>query len=614
MATYKEIFGKQVKFLSSDPANEAEGQIWYNSTSGTFKSVLVSEAWSSSGSMISGRSTLAGASAGTQTATVFFGGYDGSVSNLTEEYDGVGWTVGGNLGTARYYIGGSGTLTAGLGFTGGAGTPGGSNATGATEEYDGSTWTAGGTMSTARIYIGTGAGTQTATFCFGGSTVPYPPSSPTNLVEEYNGASWTSSPAMPRASRLSMGFGTTTAAVNCGGNDYSTTTDEWNGTSWTEGGTLPVAKDAAASMGIQTAGMIAGGGNPGSAPGFTTVASKYDGTSWTALPAIATGRRHLPGAGTTTAAVIGGGETPPYTTVTEEFNVSANLITGASWASGGALNTGRMNVSMGGTQTDSILIGGHTSPGATPSGVELYDGSSWTTSGTVPYIADYSVYAGTSTLGVIMGGAPYATTSAELSGTSWTAGGSLNTGRSQLMGAGTQTAAVAFGGYTDATTETAVTEEYNGTAFTNNPNSMSLARGRGAGFGIQTAALCVAGNATPSETMSAATEEYNGTSWTAGGNYVVATGSFIGGFGTQTSGIAVGGADNGYTTLTGGYDGTAWSTRAAAANPAGRTQTAGADSSSGLRAGGGPNTTQRDGSEEYTGETTALNYKTITTS
>ena len=51
MATYKEIFGKQVKFLSSDPANEAEGQIWYNSTSGTFKSVLVSEAWSSSGSI-----------------------------------------------------------------------------------------------------------------------------------------------------------------------------------------------------------------------------------------------------------------------------------------------------------------------------------------------------------------------------------------------------------------------------------------------------------------------------------------------------------------------------------------------------------------------------------
>ena len=40
MATYKEIFGKQVKFLSSDPDNEGEGQVWYNSTSDTFKNVV----------------------------------------------------------------------------------------------------------------------------------------------------------------------------------------------------------------------------------------------------------------------------------------------------------------------------------------------------------------------------------------------------------------------------------------------------------------------------------------------------------------------------------------------------------------------------------------------
>jgi hypothetical protein len=40
MTTYKEIFGKQVKNYSSDPANDAEGQVWYNSTSGTFKSLL----------------------------------------------------------------------------------------------------------------------------------------------------------------------------------------------------------------------------------------------------------------------------------------------------------------------------------------------------------------------------------------------------------------------------------------------------------------------------------------------------------------------------------------------------------------------------------------------
>ena len=38
MATYKGIQGYSVQKLSSDPtASEAEGQLWYNSTSGKFK-------------------------------------------------------------------------------------------------------------------------------------------------------------------------------------------------------------------------------------------------------------------------------------------------------------------------------------------------------------------------------------------------------------------------------------------------------------------------------------------------------------------------------------------------------------------------------------------------
>ena len=66
MATYKQIFGKQIKFLSTDPANESEGLIWYNSTSGTFKSTLVTEAWSSTSGLNTARRGIAGA--GIQTA------------------------------------------------------------------------------------------------------------------------------------------------------------------------------------------------------------------------------------------------------------------------------------------------------------------------------------------------------------------------------------------------------------------------------------------------------------------------------------------------------------------------------------------------------------------
>ena len=67
MATYKEIFGKQIKFLSSDPDNEAEGQIWYNSTSNTLKTVVNSGAWAATAPINTIRNTNAGI--GTQTAS-----------------------------------------------------------------------------------------------------------------------------------------------------------------------------------------------------------------------------------------------------------------------------------------------------------------------------------------------------------------------------------------------------------------------------------------------------------------------------------------------------------------------------------------------------------------
>jgi hypothetical protein len=44
--------------------------------------------------------------------------YTSSVTNATEHYDGSAWTAGGNMGTARYHLAGAGTQTAGLGFGG----------------------------------------------------------------------------------------------------------------------------------------------------------------------------------------------------------------------------------------------------------------------------------------------------------------------------------------------------------------------------------------------------------------------------------------------------------------------------------------------------------------
>jgi len=46
MATYRGIHGKAIKSLSTDPSAETDaGQIWYNTTSNTFKSIVSSGAW-----------------------------------------------------------------------------------------------------------------------------------------------------------------------------------------------------------------------------------------------------------------------------------------------------------------------------------------------------------------------------------------------------------------------------------------------------------------------------------------------------------------------------------------------------------------------------------------
>ena len=89
MAQYTGIQGQNILIVSSDPANPIEGQIWYNSTSNLLK------------------------------------GYQFAAVNA--------WASGGNLATARRYLGGCGTQPAGLAFGGNTG----SGATGATEEFTG---------------------------------------------------------------------------------------------------------------------------------------------------------------------------------------------------------------------------------------------------------------------------------------------------------------------------------------------------------------------------------------------------------------------------------------------------------------------------------------------
>ena len=184
MSTYREIVGKKIKKVSSDPSSGIDGEMWYNSTTGTLRGPAIVEAWSSGAPLVAARSS--GAGFGISTAAVYAGGQTspGPMGSDTFEYNGSGWATGGALNTARNEMGGitAGILTAGLVFGGSTGP--GWTGTNATEEYNGTAWTSVNNLATTVSFMG-GSGIQTAAFSAGGRT----PSN-TNNSQEYDGSNW----------------------------------------------------------------------------------------------------------------------------------------------------------------------------------------------------------------------------------------------------------------------------------------------------------------------------------------------------------------------------------------------------------------------------------------
>ena len=217
MATYYDIFGQKVQYLSSDPSDVQTGQVWYNSTSNTAKlqSVTTAGVWAIGGAVGTARTT---ASAGTKTANVIFGGQLSnppySPTSNVEEYDGTSWSEVNNYPISVSNLCGTGTQTAALGF---GGYP---NVT-TTNEYDGTNWTSGGALGTGRELLA-GIGVQTAALGAGGYIRG--PETFTTAVEQYDGTSWTSAPSINTGLYGRTGNGTTSAGLASGGQTGSTST------------------------------------------------------------------------------------------------------------------------------------------------------------------------------------------------------------------------------------------------------------------------------------------------------------------------------------------------------------------------------------------------------
>jgi len=625
MATYEEIYGKRVEVLSSDPTlnSSYEGQVWYNSATGTLKSVVAFDSWFS-GSPLSETRRLAGGF-GTTSAAITFGGFPGNKTS-TEEYNGSGWSGGGalNNGNARF-AGSVGTLTAGL-RAGGLGSP--TVYVDNVEEYNGTSWTSVNALPAAKGAgsIG-GIGTQTAAIiAVGGTGIP---TTADAASLKYDGTNWTAGGSMNTARTYTAGFGTQTAGLYAGG--YVTAAvanvETYDGTSWSETTDTSTGRYSLVSSNNspQTSGIVAGGD---AIPGRTAATESWDGSSWTTRSNMGSARSTGTGAGTSSSSLISVGGITPSTSpgpagssTMEEFSSSINTITAGAWASGGSLNTGRVLGGSAITSGTSGIVFGGTAPYT--GNTESYNGSSWSeVGGDMNTARSYLSGFGTSTAAVAAGG--YLSTPGtpnvpkseveEWNGSAWSEETNLPASRKSAGNCGTLTAGLIFGGssaqpYTSNIVST--TFEYDGSSWTAG-GALPEGKGQAASGGTQTAAFYAGGVLAPGG-RSSKTAFYNGSSWSEGANVVTISPSSggLGATGTTSAGLGTSG-DN----KTNIYDGTSWATSPNYSTARNRGM-GGATASDALLVGGysaplSPAYTNI--TEEFTGETSAANIEDFTTS
>ena len=604
MSTYEELKGLKVKYLSSDTSGDRiqEGEVFYNSSDFNLKSFVTTAAWHSSAPMNTARYNQASGSTPT-TAGVTFGGFvtpgpgpAHADTNVTEEYDGTGWASGGNMNTARSQFNGFGTQTTAVGA---GGYINGSGDTAVVEEYNGSTWTEVTNIPAARRGQA-GFGTLTA-----GVIVAGVPNS--NVTLEYDGTNWTAGnnigTGMDRTG--GAGAGILTAGIVASGDTTESFT--YDGTNWTDVGTTNSPHDGGHDTGVQTAAVITSGFPPPGS-GVVTATELYDGTSFTTSATVATGRYGAArgGASGTTAFIAGGDVNPGTRSITEEFTISLSATTAGAWASGGNLTTARRSFTGGaGTQTAGLVAGGYISN--LQNATEEYDGSSWPNGGNYPASLYYVSIGGTQTAGVgIGGGDPVISEGCEYDGSSWTDVTNAPESRKMMGRAGTQTAGLFAGGNDGPNAASSEAFTYNGSSFS---NITDMPANRGAGHisgGSQTAAVMAAGHDGSSYVDT--TVEWNGSAWGSGGTFLLPGQSFMNS--NNTSGydhIGAGGYLSGtsaITNLVSRYDGTSWFTSPSIATS--RQQGAGFGTHTLGAIAGGTTGSVTNATEEFTGDTTAI--------
>jgi hypothetical protein len=280
------------------------------------------------------------------------------------------------------------------------------------EGFGADSFASGGNISTGRYAIGS-AGTQTAGLIAGGDLFPASPRA-SNHTEEYNGSSWTAGGSLGTARNWLASCGTQTAAIGSSGNGftppgYLSVTENYDGSTWTSGTSVPTGYEGGNQFGTQTASIFIAGGD-GLSPGFPgSTFEQSGGGAWTSIPSLGPTNYGAVTNGTVTAGIAIGGNSPNKDTV--------SLYDGSTWTTTTSVpypiyNSAGNSV---GTQTATVISGGQTPPAPTaPTNTLIFDGTSWTTSASLSTgRAGRPGSAGTSTDFYVVGGPPAITATEE---------------------------------------------------------------------------------------------------------------------------------------------------------------------------------------------------------
>ena len=310
-----------VPAVASDPPSPAEGDIWYNSTSGQIKFVAQLGSWSSGGSLNTARQSPFGF--GSQTSAICATGYSTTITNAVELYNGTAWTEVNDVNTGGQANGsGIGTSTAGLiSARDVAGPP---RDTGATESWNGTSWTEVNDLNSIRLSA-VQFGVQTAAIAASGTQANNSFASTPN-VEQWNGTSWTEVGDINTARAVGMGTGTSSDGFYIGGHNGPATNysnvESWNGTSWTE--TTDLLKKrrlGGSSINGTTPSTLVFGGYINQPESLSATSELWDGTSWTEVNDLSTAVNAIGSAGTSVSALSFAGT--PQIAQTEEFSYTA---------------------------------------------------------------------------------------------------------------------------------------------------------------------------------------------------------------------------------------------------------------------------------------------------